>query len=111
MPIERVAPDDPRVAPYRDLKARARDASRDPGRFVVEGELAVRRLLESGFAIESLLGEPARLAKLAALRPGLPLLGVDDDDLTAITGVALHRGLVALARRPTAFARPALDRP
>lgn len=106
-------PDDPRVAPYVDLKGRARDPGRDPGRFVVEGELAVGRLLESAFEVESVLTIPARAERLRArARPGVPLLVVAPDLLEAITGVDLHRGCVALARRPERrpFTDPALER-
>jgi tRNA G18 (ribose-2'-O)-methylase SpoU len=98
------------VEPYRDLKGRARDPSRDPDRFVVEGELAVRRLLESAFVVDSVLGLAPRLEKLRDLRPDVPRLAVDEARLLAITGVDLHRGCVALARRPATSARPALDR-
>lgn len=107
-------PDDPRVTPYRDLKARARDPRRDPGRFVVEGETAVVRLLESAFAVESVLTTPTRLERLRPhLRPGLPVLVAPPDLLLAITGVDLHRGCVALARRPAPgpVALPPPDRP
>ncbi|MBX3472069.1 MAG: RNA methyltransferase [Planctomycetes bacterium] len=107
-------PDDARVAPYRDLKARARDPRRDPGRFVVEGETAVVRLLASAFAVESVLTTPTRLERLRPhLRPGLPVLVAPPDLLLAITGVDLHRGCVALARRPAPgpVALPPADRP
>lgn len=108
------SPDDPRVEAYRDLKGRARDPGRDPGRFVVEGELAVTRLLASAFAVESVLATPARLERLRAhARPGVPLLVAAPDVLEVIAGVELHRGCVALARRPAPapLAAPPLTRP
>lgn len=108
------SPDDPRVDAYRDLKRRARDPARDPDRFVVEGEIAVTRLLDSGFAVESVLATPARLERLRPhLRPGLPVLVAAPDVLDAIAGLALHRGCLALARRPAPapVVGPPLERP
>jgi tRNA G18 (ribose-2'-O)-methylase SpoU len=106
-------PTDPRVAPYVDLKGRARDPARDPARFVVEGEVAVVRLLESALEVESVLTTPSRVERLRLrLRPEVPLLVVTPDLLLTITGVDLHRGCVALARRPSPgpFVDPPLDR-
>lgn len=95
------SPDDPRVDAYRDLKGRARDPARDPTRFVVEGELAVTRLLASTFVVESVLTTPARLERLRAhVRADVPVLVAASDVLEAIAGVELHRGCLALARRP-----------
>lgn len=92
--------DDPRVAPYRDLKGRARDPGRDPGRFVVEGELAVVRVLESALEVESVLTTPSRLERLAPHLRGRPALVVAPALLDRVAGVDLHRGCLALARRP-----------
>lgn len=106
--------DDPRAAPFRDLKGRARDPGRDPGRFVVEGEHATLRLLASPFGVDAVLCEPPRVARLEqalAGRPGTPLLVAEPGVLLEITGVELHRGCVALARRPERGDEAALDRP
>ena len=74
------------------------------GTFVAEGRFIVRRLIESGSPICSLL---LNAASYRALEP--TLRGVSDDvpvyicetsAFTAITGFHLHRGCLALARRP-----------
>lgn len=113
-PVRVLDPDDPRVDAYRDLKRRARDPGRDPARFVVEGGLAVTRLLESPFAVDSVLTTPARLERLRPrLRPGVPLLVAAPDLLEQIAGIELHRGCLALARRPSPgpVVGPSLGRP
>jgi tRNA G18 (ribose-2'-O)-methylase SpoU len=73
----------------------------------VEGEVAVARLLASGLAVESVLGTATRLGRLRC-PPHVATYAVEEDLLLSITGVALHRGCVALARRP---ARAALAIP
>ena len=72
--------------------------------FVAEGRLVVGRLLESGHDIESLLVNEASLRflqpALSVLPHGVPVYVCDTGDFTAITGFNLHRGCLALARRP-----------
>src|SRR5690606_12429703 len=68
--------DDPRLRPYatmRDAELRHREDPTNPvlagpdrdreggGAFMAEGELVVRRLIESRFAVESVLLTPTRL--------------------------------------------------
>src|SRR5688500_19858344 len=54
---------DPRIAIYRNLKDR--DLSREgTGRFIAEGELVVRRLLDSDFACESVLLATRRVEEI-----------------------------------------------
>src|SRR5205085_8350575 len=54
MPVHPVnSLDDPRVAPYRNLKDR--ELARQGGRFIAEGEHLIRRLLASDYKTESVL--------------------------------------------------------
>ena len=55
--------DDPRLAPYRALKKS--NATRSSDHFVVEGDKLVGRLLDSDFAIQSLLIAEQHLAAVA----------------------------------------------
>jgi tRNA G18 (ribose-2'-O)-methylase SpoU len=95
--------DDPRLAPYRSLK-RTND-TRWTGRFVVEGDKLVRRLLRSDFAIESLLLGQREVDSLAQLAVGdQNVLVVPDDWIERIVGFNFHRGVLACALR-----KPAVD--
>ena len=73
--------------------------------FVAEGRLVVARLLESGHGVESLLVNEASLRALQPALSGLPhavpIYLCDTRDFAAITGFNLHRGCLALAKRPT----------
>lgn len=94
--------DDPRVAPYRDLReGRLLD---EAGCFVAESRHVVRRLLASGrFPVRSLFVTPAALADLepalaaAAARP--PILLAEHDLLCEVAGYHVHQGCLALAER------------
>jgi len=96
MLIRITSPDDPRVSAYRDIKdaARARD-----GAFIVEGEIALRRLAESRFEPVSVLLAEDKAAKLGGIIPGVPVHVAPHDVMNAIAGLPLHRGVLALARR------------
>jgi len=72
--------------------------------FVAEGRLVVGRLLESGHGVESILLNDASFqalqAPLSRVPLDVPIYVCDTHDFTAITGFNLHRGCLALARRP-----------
>lgn len=94
--------DDPRIAAYRDI--RERDLVGRQGRFVAEGKVVVRVLLEAGrFEPESLLLLENRVdgaAELIALAPpALPVYVASAAVLDAVAGFAMHRGIVAIGRR------------
>ena len=94
---------DPRLAPYRHLSDA--DLLRQHGLFVAEGRLVVERLLaDAGYQVESLLVNPA---SLIALGPALEARALEasvflcsNDVFTGMTGFNLHRGCLALVRRP-----------
>jgi len=100
-------PDDPRLAPYRDLNdpAGRRRTGCDGSIFVVEGRLAVERLLASGYAAASLLVDDRQVTAagglVAAVRArGVPVYVATRSVVAATVGFALHRGVVAVAHRP-----------
>lgn len=91
--------DDPRLAPYRDLKDTNRTRWLD--RFVAEGEKLTLRLLESSCRIHSVLVERTHLERL---RPCLPheldVLVVENRLVSQIVGFNFHRGVLACGYRP-----------
>ena len=98
--VERL--DDPRVAPYRDL--REGRLLEEEGCFVAESRHVVRRLLASGrFRVRSLFVTPAALADLAdALAPLAeppPILLAEQALLCEVAGYHVHQGCLALAER------------
>lgn len=125
---------DPRLHDYRDLKER--DLSARGGRFIAESERVVRRLLESGLPVCSVLLTPARLGALgdlfgagdpaaaaaAASAPGpdggaptptpvpVPVFVAAQPVLDAITGFHVHRGCLAVGERPAGAAVPSTAR-
>lgn len=108
MSLERIVrASDPRLDRYRDL--RDADLLRDRGLFVAEGRLIVRRVIEDGrFAIESLLVNEGALRDLdsaiARVDPATPVYVCPTDTFPAVIGFNLHRGCLALVRRPPALA-------
>lgn len=103
MPVIRIDRfDDPRLAAYRSVSDAELLRRRDC--FVAEGRLVVGRLLESGYDVESLLVNEASLRSLqpalSVLPNDVPVYLCDTGDFAAITGFNLHRGCLALAKRP-----------
>ena len=90
------SPDDPRIAPFRELKDKQLAARH--GLFVVEGEWPVRRLLDSPFAVHSLLMTPERA--LTGWQTAAPIFIADTSILAQIVGFNFHRGVLALGVRP-----------
>jgi tRNA G18 (ribose-2'-O)-methylase SpoU len=94
------SPDDPRVAPYRDL--REGRLLEEQGCFVAESRHVVRRLLASGrFPVRSLLVTEAALADVADALPAEPpaVLLAEHAVLCEIAGYHVHQGCLALAER------------
>lgn len=97
MPLIRIkSPVDPRIAPYVDL-CNKRQASRR-GRFIAEGELVVRRLLESRFRVESLLMAESQLGRFE-LPAELPAYYAPLDLIEKIAGFRFHRGILGCGIR------------
>jgi tRNA G18 (ribose-2'-O)-methylase SpoU len=101
-------PDDPRLNLYRDLNEPASRirVDADQSVFVVEGKLAVDRLLTSTYTVRSLLVDDHQVSAAADLVAATRALGapvfVGSKSVVAGTvGFNLHRGVVALANRPS----------
>ena len=111
-------PGDPRLEPYRNLKDPAGRTDPPSGRpvVVVEGKLAVERLLTSPYPVRSLLVDDRQVTAAgdlvaAVAARGAPVFVGTPAVVAATVGFALHRGIVAVAaRRPPAGAGPLLAR-
>lgn len=100
--------DDPRLAGYRAVADP--DRLNELGVFVAEGRLVVRRLIElRQWAIESILLTQPAADNLSDVLPltGAPIYRVAQDVMNGIAGFNIHRGCLALVKRP---ATPTLDR-
>ncbi|HTW00491.1 MAG TPA: RNA methyltransferase [Streptosporangiaceae bacterium] len=99
--------DDPRLADYirlTDVHLR-RSLEAEHGLFVAEGEKVIRRAIEAGYPVRSLLLTQDKLAALGGLAescPG-PAYVVAPEVAERLTGYRVHRGaLAAMQRRPLA---------
>lgn len=97
-------PDDPRIAGFRDI--RERDLTGRQGLFVAEGEVVLNVLTspQSRCRPVALLLDRKRVEGLAAVVARLdrdtPVYVADQPILDAIAGFHLHRGILALGRKP-----------
>ncbi len=105
--IEVDDPADARLDPYRDLNDPARRVRLDAEQsiFVVEGSLAVHRLLTSPYSVRSLLvddhhASAASDVVTAVRQRGMPVLVGSRAVVAATVGFDFHRGMVAVAHRP-----------
>lgn len=95
-------PDDPRLAPYRDV--RERDLVGRDGHFIAEGAVVVRSLVEARRhrALSLLLADKrveALAPLIAKLPPGTPVYAAPQPVLDRIAGFPLHRGILALGEK------------
>lgn len=90
---------DPRLDDHRDLKGRSERASET---VVVEGHLAIRRLLATDLRVRSVLVTPRGLRLLGAdlAAKGVATYVAEPGVVEAVVGFDLHRGAVAAADRP-----------
>jgi len=108
IPVDSI--DDLRLHPYTGLTDVARRSIREPaeGIFVAEGAKVIRRAVDSGL-------EPISVMTLAKWLPTLvdvvgdavPVYVVDETVAAAVSGFRVHRGALAVVRRPTL--RPVAD--
>lgn len=105
MPIVPVADlDDPRLADYIHLRAPSRRMAleRDRGIFTVEGRLSIEMLLASPYSVRSLFVAEEHVARVASLvHTDAPIYTMPAKAMEAVTGVHFHRGVLAVAERPT----------
>lgn len=103
--------DDPRLAPYRDI--RHRDPVDQGHRFIAEGKLVVERLLESSYFCESILVEPGHHQEIVDLAQQLQdppqILQCPLGILRELVGYDFHRGILACGHHPPM--RPLSDLP
>ncbi|BCH31310.1 RNA methyltransferase [Mesorhizobium sp. L-8-10] len=95
-------PDDPRVAPYRNI--RERDLVGREGRFVAEGKVVLDVLFRAQrFTVESVLVLENRLEGLrrvlSSAPADLPVYVASRAVMDAIAGFHIHRGILAIGRR------------
>ena len=94
---------DSRLVDYRELRDQAaRRRIEGDEFFIVEGPVAIERLLASGHAIRSVLlsdQKHTRMAELFEDRDDIDVLVVDRALLRDIVGFDLHRGAIAAANR------------
>jgi tRNA G18 (ribose-2'-O)-methylase SpoU len=86
------------LAVYRDLNRR----QRVDGRFIVEGELAVARLLESAFVTESIVCTPGSRSRLI-IPEQVAVFEQPNAALRELVGFDFHRGALACALRPATW--------
>src|SRR3954468_5318743 len=97
--------DDPRLAPYRNLKER--ELAREGGRFIAEGENLVKRLLASRLATDSVLLADRHVAELAPIVPAeVPVYVAPAQVVNQILGYKFHSGVMAVGLRG---ASPTID--
>lgn len=96
---------DPRLEDYRSLNDQAFRRHYEGDRiFIVEGYVAIDRLIESGHTVRSVLLAPSRVARFAenasvlAAR-GVPVWVADRSVIADVVGFDLHRGVIACAER------------
>lgn len=99
-------PEDPRVAPYRDI--RERDLVGRQGRFIAEGKVVLNVLLSSSrFQAESVLVLENRLSGLAdtleKAPPQLPVYVTSRQVMDHIAGFPIHRGILAVGQKGIAL--------
>lgn len=97
--------DDPRLAPFRNMRAQVDHLGE--GLFIAEGEKIVRRLVESPHQVVSVVLPPdwqAEYEPLLAARPDhITLFVAPKSLLSQLTGFTLFQGVLALGRVPKAL--------
>jgi tRNA G18 (ribose-2'-O)-methylase SpoU len=89
--------DDPRIAPYRNLRDRT---LRGESIFLSEGILLTERLLASRFEVESVFCSEEYADRLGRLAKGkAPVYVASSEMMRLVVGFDFHRGVLAVGRR------------
>src|SRR5438552_15430504 len=100
----------PALQPYRTMRRQLEH--REQGIFVAEGEKVVRRLLESSFAVVSVLLPEKWLTELEPLLRSRPeridVFLAEKKLLETLTGFSMYQGLLAVGKIPAPPALPAI---
>ncbi len=107
VPIDHI--DDPRIEPYRAV--RERDVAGRDGGFILEGEVVLAAFAKAArYELVSVLLARKRVEKLTPVLealPAAPIYVAPQAVLDGIVGFHIHRGILALGRRPAP--KPARD--
>jgi tRNA G18 (ribose-2'-O)-methylase SpoU len=87
---------DARLGEYRGLRERGKESDEY---FIVEGLIAIERLLKSRYPVRSVLVTPATHARIADQLGDATTYLVSAEAMSSVAGVNLHRGAVASASR------------
>ncbi|UCM86847.1 TrmH family RNA methyltransferase [Streptomyces marincola] len=102
-PVPVTDPDDPRLADYTGLTDVALRRRREPadGLFMAEGDKVIRRALDAGYPMRSMLLTPRWAEAMAdvAAATGAPVYLVDEALAERVTGYHVHRGALAAMQR------------
>ncbi|WP_129838454.1 RNA methyltransferase [Streptomyces sp. RFCAC02] len=104
-PVRVTDPSDPRLTDYTDLTDVALRRRREPaeGLFMAEGEKVIRRALQAGHPMRSMLLTPRWADAMGDVidAAGAPVYLVEPEVAERVTGYHVHRGaLAAMGRRP-----------
>src|SRR4051812_25484671 len=107
-------PTDPRIEEYIGLRdhelRRRREAPNGDlaAIFIAEGDIVVERAVRAGYRLRSVLIDATRSQPLpTAIAPDVPIFAAGQEVVLKITGMGMHRGLIAsLDRGPD---RPLAD--
>lgn len=95
--------DDPRLAAYREI--RERDLTGRNGLFIAEGRVVLEKLIRARpDALSSLLVAAHRLESLSGLLAGVPaatpIYAASQAAMDLVVGFPMHRGILAVGRKP-----------
>jgi tRNA G18 (ribose-2'-O)-methylase SpoU len=101
-------PDDPRIAEFVGLRDRELAGPRIGGRrvveagvFIAEGDIVTERALRAGYRMRAALVDATRTDPLPPVPDGAPVYAASPAVLRRITGLGVHRGMLAsFDRRP-----------
>ncbi|HET6663048.1 MAG TPA: RNA methyltransferase, partial [Acidimicrobiales bacterium] len=111
VPIE--DPGDPRIAHFvglRDRELARRRRSGEPGVFIAEGDIVAERAIRAGYELRAMLVDATRTDPLPrGVDADVPVYAAGPPVLQRITGLGVHRGLLAcFDRRPARAASEVL---